>query len=132
MPSPLVTLNAVQALEEGRRYAGDDHGPLFLFPLLLLGLLAFLLVRLVRRRRGLDSHHGSGSASAVLEDRFARGDIDRAEYEHRKAVLNGDEVIPPAPLAATVPTGPSTSMPDSPSTSAPSSGDEIAGAPSDS
>lgn len=35
---------------------------------------------------------GAGdAASAILRDRFARGEIDRAEYEERQRALTGDE-----------------------------------------
>lgn len=67
----------------------------FFFPLLLLLLLGVGLFVLWRRRRGVPM--GRAGARQVLDERFARGDIDRAEYEHRKAVLDGDDNVPPAP-----------------------------------
>lgn len=93
---------------------GGGDGPRFIFPLLLLVLLGFGIAALIRRRRGggpaFRHHHGPGSGSPMqtLEDRFARGDIDRAEFEHRKAVLIGAETVPPAPASAppTPPTQP--------------------------
>ena len=84
---------------------GGDHGPRFLFPLLLLILGGFLFAKVVRRRRGGGGsygHHGA-SPQRTLDDRFARGEIDRTEYEHRKAVLNGEDIIPPAPAASAPP-----------------------------
>ena len=36
----------------------------------------------------------------TLEDRCARGEIDQTEYQHRKAVLDGDDVIPPVRASA--------------------------------
>jgi len=33
----------------------------------------------------------------TLENRFALGQIDRAEFDHRKAVLDGADTVPPAP-----------------------------------
>ena len=93
---------------------GGDHGPRFLFPLLLLILGGFLFAKIVRRRRGGGGygHHGV-SPVRTLDDRFARGEIDRAEYEHRKAVLNGEDIIPPAPAAA-APPAPAPAAPPSP------------------
>lgn len=95
------------ALDHGYR-SGGDHGPHFIFPLLLLLLLGFLAAKLIRRRRGGEPlrrpHHGS--PSQTLADRFARGEIDRDEYEHRKAVLEGADVIPPAPARPMPPTPP--------------------------
>ena len=84
---------------------GGDHGPRFLFPLLLLILGGFLIAKVVRRRRGGGGGYGHLGASPqrTLDDRFARGEIDRAEYEHRKAVLNGEDIIPPAPAASAPP-----------------------------
>jgi len=75
-------------------HRGDEEFffPFFLF--LILGIAAFVFFR---RRRGGPSHWGRQNAKAVLDERFANGDIDRAEYEHRKAVLDGKDDIPPAP-----------------------------------
>lgn len=77
---------------------GGADGPGFLFPLLLLIGLFFAIRWLIRRRRG--EHHvgrGHGSPMRTLQERFARGEIDRAEFEHRKAVLVGADEVPPAP-----------------------------------
>ena len=88
-------------LAHGGGYRGD-HGPHFLFPLLLLIGLGFLIAAIIRRRRGGGDHHaaptppppapanaGSATAMAVLQERFARGEIDTAEYEIRRNVLEG-------------------------------------------
>ncbi len=92
------------ALDHAAR--GGERGPHFIFPFLMLLLLAFLLTKVVRRRKygaaGGDWQH-PGSPMQTLHDRFARGEIDRAEFEHRKAVLNGDDMIPPAPSQAAPP-----------------------------
>lgn len=83
------------AVERGSR--GMEQGPRMFFPLLLILLLVLLFTKL-RRRRGAHMYRGAGgSPSQTLADRFARGEIDRAEYQHRLAVLNGDDIIPPAP-----------------------------------
>ena len=71
-------------------------GPRFIFPLLLLLLIGGLTFWLIRRRRGGDAADRA-SALGTLQDRFARGDIDRAVFEHRQAVLTGADVVPPAP-----------------------------------
>ncbi len=85
----------------GDRYGDHDGGPLFfLLFLALLGVGSYFLVRWIRRRRGLDAPQGP-SAMSVLEERFARGDIDRAEFEHRRAVLTGRDVVPPPPAGTT-------------------------------
>ena len=94
-----------------------EHGLGFLFPLIFFGLLGYLLYRLFRRWRSGDApsgpggfpagpggspNHGQGGASSpmqTLQERFARGEIDQAEYQHRAAVLTGAAVVPPAAQA---------------------------------
>ena len=91
---------------------GGDHGPHVLFPLFLLILLGLGIAWVIRRKRGGGSGHATRSAMYTLQDRFARGEIDRAEYDHRKAVLDGDDVIPAAPATAPVPPSSSPEGPD--------------------
>ena len=106
----------------GTASRGGEHGPRFLFPLLLFVLLGLLIGKVVRHRRGGGSHsHRHGSPMQTLENRFARGEIDRAEFDHRKAVLDGSDDVPPAP-AKSAPAqadpadvqGPTASDPDRP------------------
>lgn len=78
---------------------GGVAGPRFLLPLLLLLLLGGLATWLIRRRRNGTDGSGSGSALDALRERFARGEIDHAEFDHRQAVLVGADVIPPSPTA---------------------------------
>ena len=59
-----------------------------------------VVAKAIRRRRYGDARGGHGSATQTLQDRFARGEIGQAEYDHRKAVLDGADVIPPAPEPA--------------------------------
>lgn len=85
------------ASREGGRGAGG--GPRFFFLFVLLLLAGLFLAKAIRRRKyGNDSR--SDSAMQTLQDRFARGEIDQAEYDHRQAVLVGADVVPPPPAAA--------------------------------
>ena len=86
----LATINML-ASEGGR------GGPRAIFPLLILLLVGLAFVAIRKRRGRHHHHHRSGSALDPLRERFARGEIDRAEFEHRQAVLVGAEVIPPSP-----------------------------------
>ena len=93
-------------LADGDRYGDrDGEGFFFLLMLVLLGLGIFFVVRAIRRRREGDTLPGR-NARMTLDERFARGDIDRAEYEHRKAVLEGSDVVPPAPARPAPPVPP--------------------------
>lgn len=111
------------ALDRGAR--GAEHGPGFLFPLFIIALLALTFVWF-RRRRGAHMYSRfGGSPTQTLEDRFARGEIDQTEYQHRRAVLDGDDVIPPAP-ARPAPAAPPADRGPASSESAPKPTDESA------
>ena len=101
-----MNLAATELLAHG----GRDGGGFFIFPFLMFILLTLLIVGFIRRRKGWGgpghpmSPGGGGrgpDAKAVLDERFAKGQIDHAEYVHRKAVLDGDAHIPPAPASST-------------------------------
>jgi putative membrane protein len=63
---------------------GDHWFPWFpIFPLLFVGLWVTLFVVVGRRWRGA----GRMSGESVLAERFARGEIDAAEYRSRRDVL---------------------------------------------
>lgn len=98
------------ALQHGAR--GGEQGPRFIFPFLFLLLAGFLIAKIIRRRRGGDGRgawHHHGSPIQTLNDRFARGEIDRDEFEHRKAVLEGADIVPPAPPRQAPPAPPASS-----------------------
>ncbi len=72
----------------------------FLFALALLLLIAALVWRLVRSDRGAGSGTGGGSAGVdsrstsespleVLEQRYARGEVDREEFLQKRDDLTG-------------------------------------------
>lgn len=108
------------ASREGERGAGG--GPRILFPLLLLLLFGLLISKAVRRPKFGKHHAGRGAAMRTLQDRFARGEIDQREYDHRKAVLDGADVVPPAP--ATAPPAPPADVDAQPPTGAQDASDE--------
>jgi putative membrane protein len=63
----------------------------WIFALGGLAALAWLVFRLVRGDHSQDSKPaGSGSARTILDERFARGDIDADEYRQRRQALNGE------------------------------------------
>ena len=68
-----------------------------LFLLLLVALIVGVVIALVRSSGGGQSSAGatgppaggSASALALLDERYAQGEIDEIEYLHRRAVLRG-------------------------------------------
>lgn len=73
---------------------GGHGGPHLLFPFLLLllggGVAAWLLW-------GRGKHGGQQSALQVLQDRFARGEIDQHEFTYRRDVLLGKRTVSDPP-----------------------------------
>jgi putative membrane protein len=58
-------------------------GPIMMIIFVVLGVaLLFLLMR-----RGSICYPREGSAVDILKERFARGEIDQAEYEKRRRLL---------------------------------------------
>lgn len=75
-------------------------GGWFMGPLMILFVLAVLVVAIVigLRLAGVSGQAGSTGRSAmdVLEERYARGEIDKAEFEERKHTLTGAKPDKPA------------------------------------
>ena len=65
-----------------------------LMMVLFWGMVAFVIVALVRRPA--DELAQGSDARGILDARFARGEIDAAEYEQRRNIL-GDRARPPEP-----------------------------------
>jgi putative membrane protein len=59
--------------------------------------LVILLVIGLLRGRGGAPPRSSGSALHLLEERYARGEIDRDEYVERRATLTGQRTGPEPP-----------------------------------
>ena len=71
--------------------ASFGHGPWFfgwLFPLLLWGLIAYLLLSIARHLFSGKSSNQNDGALDVLKNRYASGEIDEQEYTTRKAILS--------------------------------------------
>ncbi len=60
-------------------------GPLFMFLFIVAVVVAIVLI--VRWLGGRGGRGGAGAARAVLDERFARGEIDREDYLARKKDL---------------------------------------------
>jgi putative membrane protein len=59
-------------------------GMLVLMPLVLAALVALVVVL---ARRGPQAPRPGDTARRILDERFARGDIDQEEYERRRDAL---------------------------------------------
>jgi len=69
-------------------YGWSGWGMWIMGPVILL-LIVWLVVWLVRDTVGATPapHSGTGSARGILDERFARGEIDRDEYQERLSTL---------------------------------------------
>jgi putative membrane protein len=71
---------------------GWDYWPMpFFGPLFVVVMLAFcVLMMTVMMRGGMMHRHRRGSAALdILNERYARGEIDKAEYDERRRLLEG-------------------------------------------
>jgi putative membrane protein len=57
--------------------------------LITIFVLIFAFIVLLRMMPGGKNHRNNRRALEVLEERFARGEIDRAEFEERRKILSG-------------------------------------------
>ena len=61
------------------------------FWLLLLGLIVWLVMRLLPVTTGRTSHSTGDSAADVLDRRMARGEMDVSEWQTHRAALQGTQ-----------------------------------------
>ncbi len=61
-------------------------GFMWLFWIVILGLLVWFVVAATRQPGGRGE--GRKSAREILDERYARGEIDREEYEQKRADLD--------------------------------------------
>ncbi len=78
---------SLPALADSGYYGPWHHGGHGFFGFLVLALIVAGLFVLFRRR-GICGHGSRHSARAILDERFAKGEIDQEEYEGRRDVLN--------------------------------------------
>lgn len=75
----------------GHMWDGGWHGGFFgpLMMLLLIGLIIVAVVLLVRRGEGQDGSPDQSDETPldILKKRFARGEIDKDEFEERRRTL---------------------------------------------
>jgi putative membrane protein len=86
------------ALAQASSYERGDWGPWhmwggwgfwWVFPLLMMVFIAMCVFFMARMLWGHGHSHGdhTGSALQILNERFARGEISKEEYENRRSVL---------------------------------------------
>ena len=61
------------------------------FGLLLLGLIVWLVMRLLRGTTARTSHPTGDSAAEILDRRMANGDIDIPAWQAQRAALQGTQ-----------------------------------------
>lgn len=67
----------------------SDYEPaswMFFGPVFVMVMLTVCVLMMVFMMRGHRGGHGDGSAQ-ILNERYARGEIDKSEYDERRRVL---------------------------------------------
>ena len=68
----------------------NDFGPapwMMFGPMFMLAILAVCVLVMYFMMRGRHGGDRGDSAAQILKERFARGEIDKAEYDERRRVL---------------------------------------------
>ena len=86
-----------QAHQQSDHYRGQhmlEGGWMFFGPLMMIAFIAVIVVVVVLLMRGFGGHRSGAAPSEdnaldILQERFARGEIDKEEYEERRRILRG-------------------------------------------
>ena len=62
-------------------------GMMIVLGVVLIGAIVWAIVAMTRAGRGPAAPPAGSSARQILDERFARGEIEAAEYEERKRLL---------------------------------------------
>lgn len=90
----MTSLSAWAQQAQGDYYHGRhmwDGGWMFLGPVMMIAFIAIIVVVVVLLVRGFGGHRPNPSSDSnaleILKERFARGEIDKEEYEERRRIL---------------------------------------------
>jgi putative membrane protein len=90
----------------GELWLGLGWGLIGLLLMIAFWTLAVVIIVGVIRGRGRAGPAGSSTSLRILEERYARGEIDREEFLERRAVLTGERPGGTEPGEPTQPTPP--------------------------
>ena len=68
----------------------NDYGPapwMFFGPMFFIAMMAICVIVMFFMMRGHRSGSRGDSAAQILKERFARGEIDKTEYDDRRRTL---------------------------------------------
>lgn len=72
---------------DGNAPGGFFFGPLMMIAMIALSVAGVILLVRWLSPGGRHEHRRRNTPVAILEERFARGEIDKAEFEERKKIL---------------------------------------------
>lgn len=87
-PSVLAQIGPVQGPMHGWSFGWWPMGGIFWIAFLVIAFFGVAAIIRMLSGDGSPRRHSS-SALAILEERYARGEIDREEYEQRRRHLGG-------------------------------------------